>query len=102
MTQITAHVINARFGNMTNEETKENFDWAKLTIIEDESAITNGFAGVKTGELKVCTDNDNKLIKSIHHLIAHGEIVLPANLNLKCDMTIKGKDVALMVVGIES
>ncbi|EGR0983131.1 hypothetical protein EGX63_24265 [Vibrio parahaemolyticus] len=102
MTEILAHVINARFGNMVNEDTKQPFDWAKLTIIEDSPAVLDGFAGVKTGEIKVSTENNNSLIKKLHSQVAQGEIHFPCNLKLNCDMSIKGKDVSLTVIGFET
>lgn len=97
MIKMEALVINARFGNMTNEETNKNFDWGKVTIIEQDQLINDGFAGVKTAEIKVNVDSDNKLIKRLHSQIAQGEIVLPAKLELHCDMVIKQKDVVMVV-----
>ncbi len=101
MTEIQVHAINARFGTMVNEETNQPFDWAKITIIEDSPEINDGFAGVRTGEIKVNTESNNKIIKRLHFQIKQGEIKLPCNLKLKCDMSVKGKDVTLLVLDYE-
>lgn len=96
MTEIQVQAINARFGTMENETSKQLFDWAKITIIQDSPEINDGFAGVKTGEIKVNTDNSNRLIKRLHSQVAQGEIKFPCNMKLKCDMSVKGKDVTLL------
>ncbi len=95
---MTAQVINVRFGSMINEETQKPFDWAKIGIIETELNHNDGFAGVKAADLRMSVDNSNTLVKSLHKKIVSGEIILPVQLELNCDMAVKGKDITLTVI----
>lgn len=100
MLELTQTVLNVRFGTI-DEDNKPSLDWAKLSIVEDEPTINNGFAGVKVGEIKVSSDDGNKLAKRLHAEINSGDLTFPSLVSLKCDSTFKGKDLSLTVVDYE-
>lgn len=100
MLELKVHALNVKFGTIDAENGRPEMDWAKISIIEDESVTRNGFAGVSVGELSVDTSDGNRLAKKIHSAVTHNSL-FPANVTVLCDHQVKGKNVQLLVKDIK-
>lgn len=101
MLELKQTVLNVRFGTI-DEDNSPKLDWAKLSVVEDELTVNQGFAGVKVGEIKLSSDDGNKLAKRILADVNNDIIKLPSTLTLKCESTFKGRDLSLTVVDYEA
>lgn len=99
MIELKVHALNVKFGTMVPEDGSPSLDWAKVSVVEDETIVRAGFGGVSVGELRVDPSDGNRLAKQIHSAVNHSQL-LPGNITLLCDHEVKGKNVQLLVKGV--
>lgn len=96
--ELTLSALNVRFGDIPQDDGSKML-WAKLTSLETDIQSRDGFGGIQSAEIRLSTENENKLAKQIHSDFISGAYPFPISIKLKVQTLVKKNEVTLLGIG---